>query len=101
MSNSFYWSCMEFWVELARHRPYFGVVDLLPCLISIALTLSSFWLDEAWAVQAVLAANLVLNVVTGWDLLLTLPPGNGTIPRFGQAVPSLFESLLAEACWPC
>ena len=89
--NAFYWSCQEFWLQLSRHRPYFGVLDVLPCLISTALTLTSFWIDDETAALSLLLANLFLNTLTGWDILHTMPPGNGSIPKIGtlsESIPS-------------
>ncbi len=75
---------MKFWVRLKRHAPYFGVTDILPMVVTSLLTLLAFWIDTHSVCLGLLLLNLLLEAIFGWELLKTLPTGNGELPSISK-----------------
>lgn len=75
---------MNVWLQLRRHAPYFGVLVLLPAVMSSFFTLAAFWTVTAVQGVSVLLVNILVQAVFTDDLLQKIPPSTGGIPRIGR-----------------
>lgn len=72
------------WLKLRRHAPYFGVVVLLPAVMTSFFTLASFWTISTVQGITVLLINLIVQAVFTDDLLHKIPPSTAGVPRIGE-----------------
>ncbi|KAF8384158.1 lgc-25, partial [Pristionchus pacificus] len=76
----YYWSVLEFGVIIRRHAPYVLYTLVLPTILSSFLTLFSFWIDHEYYPLMLLVFNSIFQALYGWDMVRTLPSGNGAMP---------------------
>ncbi|KAK0411516.1 hypothetical protein QR680_005690 [Steinernema hermaphroditum] len=79
--TEWFWSLLEFGVKIKRQAPYYGLIVILPTMVTCVLALAAFWIDDHRVAITLTVLNIILQGVFGWDLIQQLPPGNNAMPK--------------------
>uniref|UniRef100_A0A0N5BZ23 Neur_chan_memb domain-containing protein n=1 Tax=Strongyloides papillosus TaxID=174720 RepID=A0A0N5BZ23_STREA len=76
-----YWSVVEFGIKITREASYFTMTITIPTITAVLITLTSFWIASNKVALVLDIFSIIIQGLFGWNLMHSLPPGNGSVPR--------------------
>ncbi|CEF64149.1 Nicotinic acetylcholine receptor beta 3 (Dbeta3) subunit [Strongyloides ratti] len=76
-----YWSVVEFGIKITREASYFTMTITIPTITAVLITLTSFWITSYKIALILDIFSITMQGLFGWNLIHSLPPGNGSVPR--------------------
>uniref|UniRef100_A0A0N4ZRQ0 Neur_chan_LBD domain-containing protein n=1 Tax=Parastrongyloides trichosuri TaxID=131310 RepID=A0A0N4ZRQ0_PARTI len=81
LQMEWYWSVVEFGIKMTREATYFTMTIIIPTITTVLITLTSFWTTSYQVAITLDIFSIIMQGLFGWNLVHSLPPGNGGVPR--------------------